>query len=95
MVNTNIYNIGASPYDGAYAIKYKNGDVSLEVDPPSIGRSTSDKQHTVLEGETLQNIAFRYYGDSGLWYIIAEANVILNPFEEVTPGQILIIPAYG
>lgn len=95
MINLDNYLVGASPYDGAYAVKYSNGDVSLEVDYPAIGTSTSDIQHTVLEGETLQNIAYRYYGDSGLWYRIALANNILNPFAELEHGKIIIIPAYG
>ena len=48
-----------------------------------------------MDGETLQNIAYRYYGDSGKWYLIAEANNILNPFQELEPYQILRIPMYG
>jgi nucleoid-associated protein YgaU len=47
------------------------------------------------EGETLQNIAYRYYGDSGKWYIIAEYNNIINPFTELKGGMVLMIPAYG
>lgn len=95
MINLDNYLRGASPYDNAYAVKYKEGDYSLETRPPRICISPDDVQHTVLEGETLQNIAFRYYGDSGKWYIIAEANNIMNPFEELHDGQILTIPTNG
>lgn len=95
MINLDNYLRGASPYDNATATTYPNGDVT--VDPPLriIPKRTTDKLHTLLEGETLQNIAFRYYGDSGLWYIIADANYILNPFEDLVPGQILRIPFNG
>jgi nucleoid-associated protein YgaU len=48
--------------------------------------------HTLLEGETLQSVAFRYYGDSGLWADIADANNIIDPFTEVYRGKQLIIP---
>lgn len=92
MIDLNMYNVGASPYDSSTLVKYSDGDVSLEPQRPSVSASSSDIQHTVLEGETLQNIAFRYYGDSGLWYLISEANNILNPFEELTDGQIIRIP---
>ena len=52
--------------------------------------------HTVLDGQTLQNIAYQYYKDSGLWYIIALANNIQNPFsDELHAGQQLMIPNYG
>lgn len=96
MIDTSNYLTGSSPFNDAYIVKYDDGDVSLEVDPPIISRSTSDILHKVKSGETLQNIAFRYYGDSGLWYVIAEANVILNPFEELENHNLLLIPAsYG
>lgn len=95
MINFSQYLTGASPYENAYALRYDNGDYSLETNPPTVAYSPNDKQHTVKEGETLQNIAFRYYGDSGKWYLIAEANTILNPFKELVGGRILRIPSYG
>lgn len=65
MIDLNQYLTGASPYDGAVALKYDEGDYSLEVTPPLVPNTSNDKQHTVMDGETLQNIAYRYYGDSG------------------------------
>ena len=95
MIDVNQYLKGASPYNNAYALKYNDGDYSLEAKPPVVPESSNDIQHTVKDGETLQNIAYRYYGDSGKWYLIAEANGILNPFKEVESGTLIRIPAYG
>ena len=95
MIDLNQYLTGASPYDGAVALKYDEGDYSLEVTPPLVPNTSNDKQHTVMDGETLQNIASRYYGDSGKWYLIAEANNILNPLAELEPYQLIRIPMYG
>lgn len=95
MIDVNQYLKGASPYNNAYALKYNDGDYSLEAKPPIVPESPKDIQHTVKDGETLQNIAFRYYGDSGKWYIIAEANKILNPFKELEMGNLIRIPTYG
>lgn len=95
MIDVNQYLKGASPYNNAYALKYNDGDYSLEAKPPVVPESSNDIQHTVKDGETLQNIAFRYYGDSGKWYIIAEANKILNPFKELEMGILIRIPTYG
>ena len=95
MIDVNQYLKGASPYNNAYALKYNAGDYSLEAKPPMVPESPNDIQHTVKDGETLQNIAFRYYGDSGKWYIIAEANKILNPFKELEMGNLIRIPTYG
>ena len=95
MIDVNQYLTGASPYNNAYALKYNDGDYSLEAKPPVVPESSNDIQHTVKDGETLQNIAFRYYGDSGKWYIIAEANKILNPFKGLEMGTLIRIPTYG
>ena len=95
MIDVNQYLKGASPYNNAYALKYNDGDYSLEAKPPIVPESPNDIQHTVKDGETLQNIAFRYYGDSGKWYTIAEANKILNPFKELEMGNLIRIPTYG
>lgn len=95
MIDVNQYLKGASPYNNAYALKYNDGDYSLEAKPLIVPESPNDIQHTVKDGETLQNIAFRYYGDSGKWYIIAEANKILNPFKELEMGTLIRIPTYG
>lgn len=95
MIDVNQYLKGASPYNNAYALKYNDGDYSLEAKPPIVPESPNDIQHTVKDEETLQNIAFRYYGDSGKWYIIAEANKILNPFKELEMGTLIRIPTYG
>lgn len=95
MIDVNQYIKGASPYNNAYALKYNDGDYSLEAKPLVVLESPNDIQHTVKDGETLQNIAFRYYGDSGKWYIIAEANKILNPFKELEMGTLIRIPTYG
>ena len=86
---------GASPYDEGYILHYDEGDYSLEKDIPALIRTPDDKVHTLLEDETLHSLSFRYYGDSGRWYVIAEANGIMNPFKELKPGMKLIIPAYG
>lgn len=94
-MDTSQYLYGDSPYNNAYALRYDEGEYSLEVTPPLVPSSPDDLQHTVKDGETLQNIAYRYYGDSGKWYLIAEANKILNPFKELESGTLIRIPVYG
>ena len=47
---------------------------------------------TVAPGDTLQNIAKNVYGDSALWYLIADANG-LSGNADLTVGQALNIPS--
>ena len=86
-------NILASPYDQAKIVDYADGDYTVE--PTGfVGSYVTNSTYTVKEGETLQMIANTIYGDSGLWYIIADANDIMNPFDEKEfyAGMLLNIP---
>ena len=61
---------------------------------PQIPLSDEDQFIYPLDGDRLDNLAFRYYGDASLWWIIAQANnlgkgrTILNPnFQIRIPGN--------
>ena len=47
--------------------------------------------HTVVAGETIELLAFRYLGSSTAWWMIADANPAVFPFD-LTPGSVLAIP---
>ena len=86
-----------SPYDLAVVVEYSDGSISLETIKEEVATTADDLNYTVKDGDTLQGIAHVYYKDSGLWYIIALANNIQNPFDinQFYPGQLLRIPQYG
>jgi hypothetical protein len=50
---------------------------------------TGSTFYTVQAGDTLQGIAKAFWGDSNLWYLIADA----NGGSSVTQGQVILIPA--
>lgn len=81
------------PYAIGPTIDLGDGDIQVErvpAQPTLLG--TIKTVHTVLEGETIQNIAFKYYGDSGYWMNICDVNSIYNPLTELKPGMELYIP---
>lgn len=80
-----------SPYrSNAYKVEYEEGDVSLErINKPEL--VDSGLRHTLLDGQTLQEISFIYYGDSGRWGDIASINEIYDPFD-LQVGSSIIIP---
>lgn len=47
--------------------------------------------HVMILGERLDTLAARYYGDEELWWVIAMANRIADPFA-LTPGTRLRVP---
>jgi len=62
---------------------------------PTIPLSDSDQFIYPKDGDRLDGIAFRYYSDATLWWVIAQANglgkgrTILNPnFKIRIPGNI-------
>lgn len=81
-----------NPYINSYRIGYSEGDVSLERHEPEFNHTIKAKTHTVLQGETIQNIANKYYKDSGSWYLITEYNNIMDPFNELEEGLMILIP---
>lgn len=80
-----------SPYsNNAYKVEYEEGDVSLErITNPEL--SDSGLRVTLLEGQTLQELSFLYYGDSGRWGDIASINEIDDPFN-LPVGSSIILP---
>jgi len=68
-------------------------DFSFGFDANTAGNTPmlADTTHTVGAGDTLQSIAQLRYGDSRLWYRIAEANGVTGN-EQLTAGQALKVP---
>jgi len=66
-------------------------------DVPKIEFSENDSYHLTVAGEEglkgLTLLAWKYYNRADLWWVIAAANNIFIPTEEVVPGVELRIPA--
>lgn len=48
-------------------------------------------EHRLVQGETLDLLAWRYYGDARLWWRIADANPRREP-DAWPPGALLRVP---
>ncbi len=55
---------------------------------------TTDIYHTVVINDTLDKLAYMYYQDEKLWWVIAEYNNLSFPFE-LEVGKTLILPDYN
>lgn len=51
--------------------------------------------HKVVEGDTLDTLALYYYNSPTYFWIIADFNNILDPYEELKIGSILKIPTFS
>jgi hypothetical protein len=89
-VNYTYFLANGTPLRAEVDITFKEPDeVASGTNPTS--RSEARKVWTVVQGQTLDWIAFKEYGDSSAWRHIARANNISNP-RHLRPGMILRLP---
>lgn len=67
-----------------------DSDERLPTNPTSLGEP-GRRMHRVSEGDRLDLIAFKEYGDASEWRRIAAANGLVNPLD-LRPGMYLAIP---
>ena len=92
-----VYGVGtdpATPRSPGGALNYTTqGEFNLNFQSiTSASALTSPTSYVVHAGETLQSIAQAVYGDSSLWYLIADANG-LSGNEDLRVGQAVSVPA--
>ena len=75
----------------------KNGDYYGTRQPINLRDHPTDMFHQVTEADSkrIEMIAWKYYNDVRLWWVIAEKNrnIVSNPLE-LQVGSILRIPSY-
>jgi nucleoid-associated protein YgaU len=77
-------------YDATDAEGVTHATVAIrQPTPPTPG--TTMYRHTVTAVETIEYLAWRYYGNSALWWRIAEANDLIFA-TDIVPGSVLNIP---
>jgi hypothetical protein len=82
-------NYVAGTYKGDSLIEHWDLYVKIDIPP-----DTRDFYHLVknMDIGRLDRLAYTYYANTRLWWVIAEANNIINPIDEMKPGQSLRIP---
>lgn len=79
-------------YAAGYIINLENDRKLLKADALQYQPSAANDQGYVYKrDEMLWDIAYRFYGNSKWWFVIADINNIHNPFE-IAEGTNLIIP---
>lgn len=89
-----------SPYANGYIIEYDNGTQTLErdEDPTQFyNTAAGGSYYTTKQGEELDELAQRFYGDFKQWHIIYASNInnIDDPIEPLPNGLVLYIPNPG
>lgn len=56
--------------------------------------SVQGVMHTWIQGDRLDSLAYKYYGDAQRWWVILDANPNYMTPWDIKPGDILSIPSY-
>lgn len=73
------------------SLKQYDDDAKWGPQNPTSGTPVPHRVHQFRLGDTLHNLAARYYGDPTLWRVIAVRNKVVDPLA-VEPGTVLAIP---
>lgn len=60
---------------------------------PETGFPVDSALYVVRRGDQWDLLAWKAYGDESLWWIIADANGVDDPLQELVPGTTLVIPS--
>lgn len=80
-----------NPYHFGVISIFLDGEQSLDREKLVIPSSPLDKFYIIRSNDEMTTIAYKFYGDSKYWWIIADRNDIENPFI-LEEGKTLIIP---
>lgn len=84
-----------SRYENSDVVRMqKRGATRLTVVPvpPDVTPVFSFAFHTVIEGERIDILADRFFGDAELWWVIADVNPRWSFFDRLPAGTVLRIP---
>lgn len=59
---------------------------------PQVTPRSSDIYVVTVRGDRLDNLAFEYYGDASLWWVISMSNNISSDSIFITPGTQIRVP---
>ncbi len=81
------------PVHAKASVKFQEQSHPLDFLPPQNPSSRTEARNTirVTQGDRLDLIASKYYGDSRMWRAIADNNDLDDPFN-LEPGQLLTMP---
>lgn len=64
----------------------------IQINPQQTPYSFNYQSYMMTEADTVQSLAYAYYGDPGQWWQIADANPQTDFWGPIEPGTIIRIP---
>lgn len=70
------------------------GALIVDIRRPTKFNMTNATYYTFVEGDLLDAIAYKLYGNASLWWAILDANPNFFSEIDIVPGDVLAIPPY-
>lgn len=86
-----LFDAQGAPIRAVVSCQFEETPTSAEGQNPTSGGRAGNRTHVVVQGESLQSIAYEEYRSAGQWRAIALANGIDDPFR-LLPGTSLLVP---
>jgi hypothetical protein len=90
-VTYKLFDRDGSPLRASVAATLKESPASAARQNPTSGGLPGRRTHVVQSGDSLQSLAYRFYGDAGKWRALASFNRVGNPMA-LRPGARLELP---
>jgi hypothetical protein len=90
-VKYTVFRMDGTPVRAEVSIEIKGSAPDAPFGNPTSHASGSQRVHTVIDGDTLQSVAFDELGKPGYWRAIADLNGIDDPLR-ISAGSTLLIP---
>ena len=72
---------------------FRNGDtLILDIRKRHKFNASESTYYTVVQGDSVEGIAFKQYGNAQFWWAIMDANPLYQSQIEIKPGDVLMIP---
>ncbi|HTI28304.1 MAG TPA: LysM peptidoglycan-binding domain-containing protein [Kutzneria sp.] len=87
-----LFDVDGKPLRATCALSISEASIDEPGQNPTSGSREATRTHQVVAGDSLEQIAWREYGDATAWRVIAAANDIDDPMT-IAPGRELLVPA--
>ncbi len=83
----------APVYEAPDSAGETHATIGIRISAPPPGPGDAAYRHIVAGAETIEYLAYRYFGTSDAWWRIADANGLVFPLDLPTGAAVVIPPA--
>ena len=80
-------------YDRGHLVDFGDGEVVVYRNTINYTQSVNDEYYPIAYGDTLLSIARKFYGNSSLWFMVADVNDNIEDIFALPEGDTILIPS--